>query len=205
VWHHDAVLLTLWVPVGVALIAPAVALPLAAGLARSGARRGALVISVVLIVLTVIASQRANIALQPLRRELAFASAWSHRECRADRPLWVSRDTYRARLDQLLAGERGVHTPSRSPRVFVSNRGAAVAFTCITFALAGVTFARRSRLALIVLAGIVSLAHVATAFLFTRMLYVQAVTGWNSAIWAPVLLVFLVVAWIAVQATEPAQ
>jgi hypothetical protein len=204
-WHHDVVLLALYTPFLFALVAPWVTLPLAAVLARArhaGARRGAILLSASLMILVVFVSERAAIALHPLRRDLAFSSVWSVRDGHGDRPIWVVRDLYRARLDELRAGERGAHEPSHRFLVFASHRDAALAFTCLTFAIAGITFASGSTLLLILLAGGVSLAHVATMLAFTRVLYVQAVTGWASAIWAPVVLVFLAFAWIAVRVPE---
>jgi hypothetical protein len=198
-WHHDVVLVALHAPVMVAFIAPAVALPLAAVLARpghEGARRAAFIVSAVLTILVVLGSARAAVALQPLRRDLFFAAAWSYRDGQPNRPLWVARDLYRTRLEELRAGE-----PLRP--LGLSHRDAALAFTCLTFAVVGITFARRSQLILPLLAGLVLLAHIAMGLTFTRVLYVQAVTGWASAIWAPAMLAFLVFAWIAVRVPEP--
>ncbi len=78
-------------------------------------------------------------------------------------------------------------------------RQAALPFTCVSFALIGAISASRPRWWLTLLAALVFVAHLATEYLFVRVLYVHAVTGWTSAIWAPVALVFLVCAWIAVR------
>jgi len=201
-WHHTLVFLVLWIPTITALIAPPVALPLAAMFASTkhpGARRAAVLLAAAVISAIVVTGQRTALKVQPLWRDLLFSSAWSRGDGLSERPIWQLRQLYRPRLEEIASRERRHFGSAGAYQRTLSHRDLALTFSTFSFALIGAVLATRARWLLTMAAGLLLLANVGAEFVFVRVLYVQAVTGWMSAIWAPVTLVFLLCAWIAVR------
>jgi hypothetical protein len=215
-WHHAALLIPLWHPTFTAWAIPVAVVPAAATLAAAGARRarrGALVLAVMIGLLLLLTNRMIEYKASDLRREFIFASAFARGEPELSRrPLWTLRETFRGRLDALKEQDRAARQrfPARHSTQEVAldaNVFGATLLGLTSCALFGVAWSRRSRRWIVALTGAVFVMHAlfdaGIGFLYVRKIYSGA-TIW----WARSMLFFLTACLLTMRAAanrEPEQ
>jgi hypothetical protein len=209
-WHHDIVLLALWLPGMLATVAPAVSTPAAAALARTGlpgSQRAALLLTAAFAMMVIAATNLLERELNYVRWDMLYTSSTSVRAGTQDRPLWELRQEFVAQREALMAREPAYRAREivrqqamRGTSPWDRHEAAAGLVLVVGYALLGIAWSRKTIWKTTALAVGVFFTIVAGRYVLERVLYIRSLYGFITAVWTPVALLLLTAALIALRA-----
>jgi hypothetical protein len=211
-WHHDAVLFALDLPDLIAAIAPALAVPVAALLAKSsvaGSQRAALLITFLAGALVVGTSQAARWHVAPVALDMFYSSSTSVRAGDQNRPLWEVQRKFAAQREALHARDpraRDRWERNRGTRPFTvidRHEVASRILLIVPLALLGIGWAKSRRWMTGVLGGLALLTIVPIQTVTYLLSPPDPVARTLAILWAsPIVLTLVSLLALAVRTTR---